>query len=111
MHDRDMRQIDLATKTGIRQGTISHYVAGRLSPKSDAIEKLSRTLGVSELWLMGYDVPMSAEADQDGRNQIFAEVVLRMQSDPEFRRSVELIGNLAPEELSALITILGAMKK
>lgn len=52
MQNRGMKQIDIATTSGIRQGTISHYVGGRLIPKADAIAKLSQTLGVSELWLM-----------------------------------------------------------
>ena len=39
MNEMDLRQIDISKQTGIRQGTISHYIAGRLSPKADAVEK------------------------------------------------------------------------
>lgn len=32
MHNRDIRQIDIAQITGIHKGTISHYITGRLVP-------------------------------------------------------------------------------
>lgn len=58
---RSKKQVDLAKETGIDKGSISHYVSGRYEPKQEAVNKLAIALGVSEMWLWGYDVPMERE--------------------------------------------------
>ena len=57
MQSANMKQADLARATGLSKGGISNYVTGRYEPKSDIISKLAEALGVSEMWLWGYDVP------------------------------------------------------
>ena len=57
MRSSRMKQADLARATGLSKGGISNYVTGRYEPKSDIISKLAKALGVSEMWLWGYDVP------------------------------------------------------
>ncbi len=57
----NMKQADLARATGIGKGGISNYVTGRYEPKSDIVSKLAMALGVSEMWLWGYDVPMERQ--------------------------------------------------
>ena len=110
MHNRDIRQIDMAQITGIHKGTISHYITGRLVPKSDAIVKIANTLGVSELWLMGYDVPMTAEVDPETvRNQVIADITLRMQMDNQYKDVVCKLDRLDQQQLSAIGVILDAM--
>ena len=54
---RGMKQIELATRSGISKYSISHYLKGDWEGKQDAVYELARVLGVSEAWLMGYDVP------------------------------------------------------
>lgn len=107
MHNRDIRQIDIAQITGIHKGTISHYITGRLVPKSDAIVKMSSTLGVSELWLMGYDVPMTVEVDPETvRNQAIADIALRMQTDDRYRDVVIRLDKLDRKKLDAVAAIV-----
>ena len=107
MHNRDIRQIDIAQITGIHKGTISHYITGRLVPKSDAIVKMSSTLGVSELWLMGYDVPMTVEVDPEAvRNQEIADIALRMQTDDRYRDVVIRLDKLDRKKLDAVAAIV-----
>ena len=60
---RSKKQVDLAKETGIDKGSISHYVSGRYEPKQEAVNKLAIALGVSEMWLWGYDVPMEREKE------------------------------------------------
>lgn len=111
MHNRDIRQIDIAQITGIHKGTISHYITGRLVPKSDAIVKMSSTLGVSELWLMGYDVPMTAEVDPEMvRNQTIADIALRMQTDDRYRDVVIRLDKLDRKKLDAVAAIVESMQ-
>ena len=54
---RGMKQIELATRSGISKYSISHYLKGDWEGKQDAVYELARALNVSEAWLMGYDVP------------------------------------------------------
>ncbi len=52
------KQIDISRETGIAKGTISNYLYGKYEPKPEAVAKLAESLNVSDMWLMGYDVPM-----------------------------------------------------
>ena len=61
MNATQMKQADLARATGLSKGGISNYVMGRYEPKSDIISKLAKALNCSEMWLMGYDVPMERQ--------------------------------------------------
>lgn len=57
----DMKQVDLARKMGCSESKISQYLSGKRVPKSSGIYALSIALGVSPVWLLGYDVPMKPE--------------------------------------------------
>lgn len=59
---RGMKQIELATRSGISKYSISHYLKGDWEGKQDAVYELARVLNVSEAWLMGYDVPAERSA-------------------------------------------------
>lgn len=52
--DRDLRQIDVATSTGIDQKTLSNYETGRTNPDSYAILRLASFFGVTTDYLLGY---------------------------------------------------------
>lgn len=61
---RGMKQIELATRSGISKYSISHYLKGDWEGKQDAVYELARALNVSEAWLMGYDVPAERSASK-----------------------------------------------
>ena len=50
----------LAEQIGMSKQAISSYTTGVRVPKRPVIESLAKALGVSPLWLMGYDVPKFA---------------------------------------------------
>lgn len=58
MELRNMNQTDIVEKTNIKKSALSQYISGKINPRQNAIEELSKVLNVSEPWLMGYDVPM-----------------------------------------------------
>ena len=58
MSIRGMTQKELAEKTKITVSSLSQYMHGSYAPKQDRIYLLANALGVSEEWLMGFDVPM-----------------------------------------------------
>lgn len=68
MIERGLKQVDIVEacqpfceKYGvqIRKNDISQYVHGRVVPGQDKLTILALALNVSEVWLMGYDVPQS----------------------------------------------------
>lgn len=65
MSERNLRQVDILEKSkpfqkefGVKMGrsALSQYVSGKSKPDDKKLTLLSRTLDVSEAWLMGYDV-------------------------------------------------------
>lgn len=78
MNERNLKQIDILRMSfpfqkelNIKMGksTLSQYVNGIQSPDQDRIYLLSKTLGVSEPWLMGYPVPKERMPEKE-RNDI-----------------------------------------
>ena len=55
---RDMKQVELAEKTGFSKGRISQWVNGKYKPTGEGLYILAETLKINESWLMGEDVPM-----------------------------------------------------
>lgn len=55
---REMKQADLCKLADIPKSSLSLYLKGAYEPKQDKIYKMANALNVSEMWLMGYDVPM-----------------------------------------------------
>lgn len=52
------KQADLVKMTGIDKSSISLYLSGKVTPKGDKLYKLALALGVSPVWLAGFNVPM-----------------------------------------------------
>lgn len=60
-------QKDIIKKTGIPKSSMSMYVSGKRNPRQDKLSLIADAYGVSETWLMGYDVPM---LKSDEKNQL-----------------------------------------
>ena len=63
MRERNLRQVDVVNRTNISKSLLNKYLSGIAEPKSDKLEKLANALNVDVIWLLGYDVPMSADAN------------------------------------------------
>lgn len=88
MEAKGLRQVDILTaaepfckKYGVKLGKndLSQYVSGKVEPGQDKLTILGLALGVSEAWLMGFDV--SAERNitptaevGDGRDAEYIEL-------------------------------------
>lgn len=110
MQARGKKQVDLVRETGLERGAISRYVAGKYEPKQTAVNKLAVALNVSEMWLWGYDVPMSRTAEQK-KNDTLVGVVSKLRNDPEFFDVVSLLADLPPEQYASVKTLLTALGK
>ncbi len=54
----DMKAQELADRSGLNKASISQYVNGTHAPSNISAGRMAAVLGVSPVWLMGYDVPM-----------------------------------------------------
>lgn len=68
MSERNLKQVDVISlskphqkELGVKLGksALSQYINGKSTPDQEKLVLLSKTLGVSEAWLMGYDAPMA----------------------------------------------------
>lgn len=81
MSETGLRQVDILEKSkpfqkqlGVKMGrsALSQYVTGKSKPDDKKLYLLSKTLNVSEAWLMGYDVEKKRVPDNE-RNSISNE--------------------------------------
>ena len=103
MRSAHMKQADLARATGLSKGGISNYVTGRYEPKSDIISKLAKALGVSEMWLWGYDVPKERVVVPNLNLQLMAE---KSPEEPKLSEGEKMLLDLfrrVPEDKQQLV--------
>lgn len=77
MKAMDLKQVDILQKcepyckkygVKLNKNDLSQYVSGKAAPKQDKLSILGMALNVSEVWLMGYDVPMSPQVAPECQN-------------------------------------------
>lgn len=83
MEDRNLRQVDIlrlakpfCEKFDVKLGrnALSQYLSGKVRPGQKKLTILGLALGVSEAWLMGFDVPPErittpVDSEADGRER------------------------------------------
>lgn len=104
------KQADLARETGLDKGAISSYLSGRYEPKQKAIALLAQALGVAEMWLWGYDVPMYRTEEQKKNDQL-ARLVVKMRKDTNFCDLVASLADLTPEQYASIQQLVAAFGK
>jgi len=65
LDSRNMKATELSELTGINKSTISQYLSNEYVAKRDRIELFAKILNVNEAWLIGYDVPMETNNQDD----------------------------------------------
>lgn len=107
---RNMKAVDLVEKSGVSKSSISSYMSQRWQPKQMALNKMAKVLGVSELWLAGYDVPMERPVEQIKSDRL-AELIHRMRRDNNLCELFYLIANLTPDQLSIVSNMVSEFNK
>lgn len=106
MAERNLKQVDILNlsipfqkKFGIKlsKSTLSQYVNSVQSPDQNRIYLLAKTLGVSEAWLMGFDVPMVESSKIENDSETIEETITVMKKLEEPRQKVVL--NTATNQL------------
>lgn len=102
------KQIDIVRETGIDRGSMSHYINGRYEPKQDVVFNLAQALGVSEMWLWGYDCPMERPVQKN--NDAISDIIVRMRTDKEFFEAVNILYLLDDNKFSSIKQMLTLLK-
>lgn len=105
MAERKLKQVDILEmskpfqeKFGINlvKSGLSQYVNGIQTPDDKKIYLLSKTLGVSEPWLMGYDVSMNPDEIVEDEESV----------TPQFRSIQRKAKNLSVEDQDRLLKLM-----
>lgn len=106
LQHRNMRQIELAERSGIHRSMINNYISGRCEPKQQRLKALADALDVSEIWLAGYDVGM--EKEQKNKNDDLAQIIIRLRTDNDFYSLVSAIYKLNVRQFKSLKDLITA---
>lgn len=79
MEERNLKQVDILRlaepfckkyKVKLNKSDLSQFVSGKVVPGQWKLTVLGLALNVSEVWLMGLDVPMERDTDTDSKDNI-----------------------------------------
>ena len=105
MTDRHLKQVDILEKCkpfcekygiSMNKSDISQYVSGKNEPGSKKLTILGLALGVTETWLMGYDVPMNRDDSFLVPNELLS---------PSRVKALRIKNGLSQEELASKVNI------
>ena len=108
MNSNNISQIELSEKTGIPKSSINQYLSGYAKPKDDRIFLLSKALGVTESWLIGYD-----EDEDDDHYYINPEtrrLAQEIYQNPDLRILFDASRNLEPDDIHAVTNMIKRCK-
>lgn len=104
------KAVDLVEETGVPKGAVSYYLSGRSKPKADRLYIIAQALNVSEVWLLGYDVPMGRTDDQKKNDQL-AQLIVRLRSDEGFYNTVVTLAGLDEAQYKSIEQLVATLKK
>jgi transcriptional regulator with XRE-family HTH domain len=110
MREIGKSQADLVRDTGLNRGTISRYLSGAVEPRHEATHKLAKALGVSEMWLFGYDAP-KVRTEEQKKNDQLAQLIVRMRTDVDFFATVSALAELDEKQYRGVKDLVAALKK
>ena len=106
--DANMKPIELSDRTGIPKSMISYYLNGKTKPKADRIYIICKELGVSEAWLLGYDVPKNRTEEQK-KNDDLVQVIAKLRKDPDFFEVVSKLAGLPAAKYASIKQLLSVL--
>jgi len=107
---RNMKQVELAEKSGIRKGTINNWVNQRYQPKQKPLVKMAQVLDVSEMWLAGYDVPMERPVAQI-KNDELVQLINNIRKDEDLKDLFTSICSLSGDQRNTIKSMVSELSK
>ncbi len=93
----------------LNKSNMSQYVSGKNEPGQDKIAVLSMALDVSEGWLMGYDVPMERQSQEEKKPAAVSdELWAAICADERKLRFAQYIMTLSDDDLTRIERLLDA---
>ncbi len=78
LEEQNIKQVELCEKTNIGKSAMSQYLHGAFVPKQQKLTIIAEALGVSEKWLMGYDVSRNMSDSKPDESEM--EVIVKDNS-------------------------------
>lgn len=97
-------QKELAEMVGVATSTFNDWVKGKKYPRIDKIEMLANIFRILKSDLI--EERSEEHRAMQKKNNVTADIVLRMQSDEDFYNAVKAIYELDPNRLSGLLNLL-----
>lgn len=107
---RNMKQVELCEKTGIKKSSVNNWLAQRWQPKQDALMKMASVLDVSEMWLAGYDVPLDRPIEQKKSDEL-AQLIHSIRKDEELKALITSICTLNDEQRKTIKSMVTELSK
>ena len=105
--ERNMTLEDVAKIVGVGKSTVRKWETGMIeNMKRDKIASLAKALGTTPAYLLGW-----IDEEEDTKNDLIAEVVLKMRSDSTFMSVVESLYRLDKEKLESINSMLNTLFK
>ena len=103
----DMSLNDVALKLGVNKSTILRYENGEISKvKAPIIDALAKVLRVSPHYLLGW-----IDEEEEKKNDILADIILKMRTDDTFMSVVENLYKLDQNKLETINQMLNTLFK
>lgn len=107
---RNMKQVELCERTGIKKSSLNNWLAQRWQPKQEPIMKMARVLGVSEMWLAGYDVPMERPAAQKKSDEL-TQLIFEIREDEDLKDLFSSICSLNDNQKETIKSMVNELSK
>lgn len=104
------KQVDLVERTGIAKASINAWVKQNWQPKQKSLMKMAQVLGVSEMWLAGYDVPMERPVAQV-KNDELVRLINIIRKDNNLQRLFTSICNLTDDQRKTIESMVNELNK
>lgn len=104
------KQVDLVERTGIKKSSINGWVKQNWQPKQKALMDMARVLGVSEMWLAGYDVPMERPQAQT-KNDELVELIIEIKEDEDLKDLFTEIAHLNSDQKATIKSMVTELSK
>lgn len=97
-------QKELAEVVGVATSTFNDWMKGKKYPRIDKIEILANYFGILKSDLI--EEKTEEHREMQKKNNIQADIVLRMQTDDNFFNAVKALHGMDSEKLSSLLAFL-----
>ena len=104
------KQVDLVERTGIAKASINAWVKQNWQPKQKSLMKMAQVLGVSEMWLAGYDVPMERPEAQK-KNDELIQLISEIRKSEDLQHLFSSICNLTGDQRKTIETMVNELNK